>query len=251
MTSGYVLKKFIMVIVILIIAIAAAIFFFWQVDAEEQAPTVSKSELIESNKVWINDQMQIPLEDNVFLSIPSPSTEATIAKNGDLIIATTNPEILNKLAASNSRYDGMKAYRLRIEAKKVSEYITNTKYRYPTTTVQKKLANYEIKSGERTIETGQKAIKAESTKKGDIKLTLETTYSSKDAEVAAAIFSNKIPDEITINDNTKNLSTQKNVTIYPKSFVYDFTLQKNTMLIFKDQKEATITEPIGIEYIIK
>ncbi|HCJ4854141.1 TPA: hypothetical protein NR884_001561, partial [Listeria innocua] len=112
MTSGYVLKKFIMVIVILIIAIAAAIFFFWQVDAEEQAPTVSKSELIESNKVWINDQMQIPLEDNVFLSIPSPSTEATIAKNGDLIIATTNPEILNKLAASNSRYDGMKAYRL-------------------------------------------------------------------------------------------------------------------------------------------
>ncbi|EIX7109539.1 hypothetical protein MK044_002778, partial [Listeria innocua] len=47
------------------------------------------------------------------------------------------------------------------------------------------------------------------------------------------------------------LSTQKNVTIYPKSFVYDFTLQKNTMLIFKDQKEATITEPIGIEYIIK
>ncbi|HHQ1160193.1 TPA: hypothetical protein ACSLAA_003086, partial [Listeria innocua] len=103
-----------------------------------------------SNKVWINDQMQIPLEDNVFLSIPSPSTEATIAKNGDLIIATTNPEILNKLAASNSRYDGMKAYRLRIEAKKVSEYITNTKYRYPTTTVQKKFANYEIKSGERT-----------------------------------------------------------------------------------------------------
>ncbi|HBM4133830.1 TPA: hypothetical protein LWK64_002061, partial [Listeria innocua] len=54
MTSGYVLKKFIMVIVILIIAIAAAIFFFWQVDAEEQAPTVSKTELIESNKVWIN-----------------------------------------------------------------------------------------------------------------------------------------------------------------------------------------------------
>ncbi|HHQ1720880.1 TPA: hypothetical protein ACSKK9_002501 [Listeria innocua] len=235
----------------LIIAIAAAIFFFWQVDAEEQAPTVSKTELIESNKVWINNQMQIPLEDNIFLSIPSPNTEATIAKNGDLIIATTNPEILNKLASSNSRYSGMKAYRLRIEAKKVSEYITNTKYRYPSTTVQKKLANYEIKSGERTIETAKKALKVESSNKSDIKLTLETTYSSKDAEVAAAIFNNKIPDEITINDNTKNLSTQKNVTIYPKSFVYDFTLQKNTMLIFKEQKEATITEPIGIEYIIK
>ncbi|HEM1558114.1 TPA: hypothetical protein U0Y26_001144, partial [Listeria monocytogenes] len=58
MTSGHQFKRFTMIIIVLIIAIAAAVFFFWQVDAEEQAPKVSKTELIESNKVWINNQMQ-------------------------------------------------------------------------------------------------------------------------------------------------------------------------------------------------
>ncbi|EFR87432.1 conserved hypothetical protein, partial [Listeria marthii FSL S4-120] len=78
-----------------------------------------------------------------------------------------------------------------------------------------------------------------------------TSFSSDDAEVAAGIFNSSIPDKVTIIDNTKELTTNKNVTIYPKSFVYDFTLQKNTMLVFKEQEEAVIQEPIGIEYIIK
>lgn len=106
-------------------------------DAEEQAPKVSKTELIESNKVWINNQMQIPIQDNIILSIPATNTNTTIATNGDLILETTNEDILKELASTDNRYKGIKAYRLRIEAKKVSEYITNTKYRYPTTTIQK------------------------------------------------------------------------------------------------------------------
>ncbi|MBC2331071.1 hypothetical protein [Listeria swaminathanii] len=251
MTSDHLFKKFTMIIIVLIIAIAAAVFVFWQVDAEEQAPKVSKTELIESNKVWINNQMQIPIQDNIILSIPATNTNTNIATNGDLILTTTNEEILKELAASNDRYKNIKAYRLRIEAKKVSEYITNTKYRYPTTTIQKKLANYEITSGERSVQTDKTPIKIEDTTNNDIKVPLKTTYSSDEAEVAAGIFNSTIPDKITITDNTKDLTINKNVTIYPKSFVYDFTLQKNTMLVFKEQEEAVIQEPIGIEYIIK
>ncbi|HBL6244474.1 TPA: hypothetical protein LR728_002848, partial [Listeria monocytogenes] len=153
MTSGHQFKRFTMIIIVLIIAIAAAVFFLWQVDAEEQAPKVSKTELIESNKVWINNQMQIPIQDNIILSIPATNTNTTIATNGDLILETTNEDILKELASTDNRYKGIKAYRLRIEAKKVSEYITNTKYRYPTTTIQKKFANYEITSGERSVQT--------------------------------------------------------------------------------------------------
>ncbi|MBC1547973.1 hypothetical protein HCJ27_12760 [Listeria sp. FSL L7-1435] len=251
MTSEHLFKKFTMIIIVLIIAIAAAVFFFWQVDAEEQAPKVTKAELIESNKVWINNQMQIPIQDNIILSIPAANTQTTIAANGDLILATTNEEILKELAASNDRYKDIKAYRLRIEAKKVSEYITNTKYRYPTTTIQKKLANYEITSGERSVQTDKTPLKIEETDNNEIKASLKTSFSSDDAEVAAGIFNSSIPDKVTITDNTKELITNKNVTIYPKSFVYDFTLQKNTMLVFKQQEEAVIQEPIGIEYIIK
>ncbi|MBF2394558.1 hypothetical protein IA831_13535 [Listeria marthii] len=251
MTSEHLFKKFTMIIIVLIIAIAAAVFFFWQVDAEEQAPKVSKTELIESNKVWINNQMQIPIQDNIILSIPAANTQTTIAANGDLILATTNEEILQELAASNDRYKDIKAYRLRIEAKKVSEYITNTKYRYPTTTIQKKFANYEITSGERSVQTDKTPLKIEETDNNEIKTTLKTSFSSDDAEVAAGIFNSSIPDKVIITDNTKELTTNKNVTIYPKSFVYDFTLQKNTMLVFKEQEEAVIQEPIGIEYIIK
>ncbi|MCD2254966.1 hypothetical protein [Listeria marthii] len=251
MTSEHLFKKFTMIIIVLIIAIAAAVFFFWQVDAEEQAPKVTKAELIESNKVWINNQMQIPIQDNIILSIPAANTQTTIAANGDLILVTTNEEILKELAASNDRYKDIKAYRLRIEAKKVSEYITNTKYRYPTTTIQKKFANYEITSGERSVQTDKTPLKIEETDDNEIKTTLKTSFSSDDAEVAAGIFNSSIPDKVTITDNTKELTTNKNVTIYPKSFVYDFTLQKNTMLVFKEQEEAVIQEPIGIEYIIK
>ncbi|MBC1886241.1 hypothetical protein VL806_10225 [Listeria seeligeri] len=252
MAGEHVIKKFTVIIVIFIIAIAAVVFFFWQVDAEEQTPKVTKSELIESNKVWVENKAQIPLQDNIILSIPAANTDATIATNGDLIIDSTNTEILQELAASNSRYKGIKAYRLRIEAKKVSEYITNAKYRFPTTTVQEKLTNYEITSGERTVETENTPVKfATTTNPNEIAATLKTTYSSDDAEIAANIFNSKIPDEITITDDTKDLATAKNLTIYPKAFVYDFMLQKNTMLIFKDQEEAMITEPIGIEYIIK
>ncbi|EAE0012767.1 hypothetical protein FAM05_11790 [Listeria monocytogenes] len=251
MTSGHLFKKFTVIIIFLIIAIAAAVFFFWQVDAEEQAPKVSKTELIASNKVWINNQMQVPIQDNIILSIPATNTNTTIATNGDLILETTNEEILKELASSDNRYRGIKAYRLRIEAKKVSEYITNTKYRYPTTTIQKKFANYEITSGERSVQTEKKPVKIEETTNNDIKVSLKTSYSSDDAEVAAGIFNSQIPEETTLTDNTKELTTNKNVTIYPKTLVYDFTLQKNTMLIFKEQEEAVIKEPIGIEYIIK
>lgn len=251
MTSGHQFKRFTMIIIVLIIAIAAAVFFFWQVDAEEQAPKVSKTELIESNKVWINNQMQIPIQDKIILSIPATNTNTTIASNGDLILETTNEEILKELASSDNRYKDIKAYRLRIEAKKVSEYITNTKYRYPTTTIQKKFANYEITSGERSVQTEKTPVQIEETTNNDIKVSLNTSYSNDDAEVAADIFNSQIPEETTITDNTKNLITNKNVTIYPKTFVYDFTLQKNTMLVFKEQEEAVIKEPIGIEYIIK
>ncbi|ENI8740097.1 hypothetical protein ABZ030_002975, partial [Listeria monocytogenes] len=230
---------------------AAAVFFFWQVDAEEQAPKVTKTELIESNKVWINNQMQVPIQDNIILSIPAANTNTTIATNGDLILETTNEDILKELASTDNRYKGIKAYRLRIEAKKVSEYITNTKYRYPTTTVQKKFANYEITSGERSVQTEKTPVKIEDTTNNNIKVSLKTSYSSDDAEVAAGIFNSQIPEETTIIDNTKALTTNKNVTIYPKTFIYDFTLQKNTMLVFKEQEEAVIKEPIGIEYIIK
>ncbi|HAO6006049.1 TPA: hypothetical protein IQA06_001773, partial [Listeria monocytogenes] len=115
MTSGHQFKRFTMIIIVLIIAIAAAVFFFWQVDAEEQAPKVSKSELIESNKVWINNQMQIPIQDKIILSIPATNTNTTIASNGDLILETTNEEILKELASSDNRYKDIKAYRLRIE----------------------------------------------------------------------------------------------------------------------------------------
>ncbi|EAA0351068.1 hypothetical protein LRO45_002880 [Listeria monocytogenes] len=251
MTSGHLFKKFTVIIIVLIIAIAAAVFFFWQVDAEEQAPKVTKTELIESNKVWINNQMQVPIQDNIILSIPAANTNTTIATNGDLILETTNEDILKELASTDNRYKGIKAYRLRIEAKKVSEYITNTKYRYPTTTIQKKFANYEITSGERSVQTEKTPVKIEDTTNNNIKVSLKTSYSSDDAEVAAGIFNSQIPEETTITDNTKALTTNKNVTIYPKTFIYDFTLQKNTMLVFKEQEEAVIKEPIGIEYIIK
>ncbi len=48
-----------------------------------------------------------------------------------MILETTNEEILKELASSDNRYKDIKAYRLRIEAKKVSEYITNTKISLP------------------------------------------------------------------------------------------------------------------------
>lgn len=108
MTSGHQFKRFTMIIIVLIIAIAAAVFFFWQVDAEEQAPKVSKTELIESNKVWINNQMQIPIQDNIILSIPAANTNTTIATNGDLILETTNEDILKELASTDNRYKGIK-----------------------------------------------------------------------------------------------------------------------------------------------
>lgn len=108
MTSGHQFKRFTMIIIVLIIAIAAAVFFFWQVDAEEQAPKVSKTELIESNKVWINNQMQIPIQDKIILSIPATNTNTTIASNGDLILETTNEEILKELASSDNRYKILK-----------------------------------------------------------------------------------------------------------------------------------------------
>lgn len=252
MASESVFKKFTKIIVILIIAIVATVLFFiWQVGAEEPSPEVSKTELIESNKVWVNNQMQIPLQENIILSIPAANTDATIATNGDLIIATSNKEILEQLATSSNRYKGIKAYRLRIEAKKVSEYVTNTKYRFPTSSIQNNLTNYEITGGERTVKTEKNPVKVKASSGNNIILDLKTTYSSDDAEIATDIFTNNIPEKLTITDNTKQLTTMKNVAIYPKSFVYDFTLQKSTMLIFKERKEEMITEPIGIEYIIK
>lgn len=252
LAGEHVIKKFTVIIIILIIAIAAVVFFFWQVDAEEQPPKITKTELIESNKVWVSNKAQIPLQDNIILSIPSANTEATIATNGDLIITSTNQEILQQLASDDNRYKGIKAYRLRIKAKKVSEYITNTKYRFPTNSLQEKLTNYEILNGERTITTEAAPVKAELATSGNkIQTILKTTYSSDDAQVAAGLFSSAISDEITITDDTKKLIENNHTTIYPKSFVYDFTLQKNTMLIFNAQKEEMITEPIGIEYILK
>ncbi|MBC6297749.1 hypothetical protein HCJ45_11605 [Listeria sp. FSL L7-1517] len=252
MAGGQLIKKFTVIIIMFIIAIAAIVLFFWHVEAEEQTTKVSKTELIESNKVWVNNKMQIPIQDNIFLSTPSANTEATIAPNGDLIVTSTNNEFLKQLASADKRYKGIKTYRLRVAAKKVSEYITNVKYRFPTTTIQEKITNYEITSGERTIITEATPVKVTSVKNEDkIQTTLKTSYSNADAEIATKLFSSKIPREVTIADETKTLITNKDVTIYPKTFVYDFTLQKNTLLIFKEQNEEMITEPIGIEYIIK
>ncbi len=207
MTSGHQFKRFTMIIIVLIIAIAAAVFFFWQVDAEEQAPKVSKTELIESNKVWINNQMQIPIQDKIILSIPATNTNTTIASNGDLILETTNEEILKELASSDNRYKDIKAYRLRIEAKKVSEYITNTKISLPNNNdSEKSLPIMKLQVVNVLYRQKKTPVQIEETTNNDIKVSLNTSYSSDDAEVAADIFNSQIPEETTITDNTKKFN---------------------------------------------
>ncbi|WP_163653697.1 hypothetical protein [Listeria sp. PSOL-1] len=241
---------FVILFVIIFLAVAILI-VFWRVQADEVLPEVSKTTLIASNKAWIETKTPIPLSERTTLSFPTDETQVEVAKNGDLIVNTTNKNYLKKLTNENINTSGAKGYRLVIFADKVSDYINNSQYRYPTAKEIAGVTSYQINCGTRKIETGNKEIPLViKNEQATVKATLASQFSNKLAEEASVTLKLGINKKSASIDDT--FFTKANqVKAYPKNLRYDFNVMKNAMFFFNEKTQADITEPIGIEYVIK
>ncbi len=214
-------------------------------------PKVTQAELIESNKSWVETKTPLPLTENIFMNLPAKDSKVTVTSSGNLVLETTNPYYLKQLADENDRFTNIKEYRLVIFADKVSEYINNSKYRYPTGYGHTGMSDYQIESGIREISSGQEALPLK--KEGqtvDLKSSLTTRYANDLAKDTADAFEFDALDQGAAIDDQFETSFQ-DVTAYPKEFYYDFTVTKKAFFLWSETGEATITEPVGIEYVMK
>ncbi|WP_239256538.1 hypothetical protein [Listeria ilorinensis] len=244
-------KKIVAILAVLLVLAAVIWIVFWEVQAKEIAPKVTQAELIESNKSWVATKTPLPLTENIFVNLPARDSKISVTNSGDLVFETSNPNYLKQLADENDQFTNIKEYRLLIFADKVSEYFNNSKYRYPTGHAHAGMSDYQIESGIREIDSGKESLPLkQSGQTVIVKNSLATDYSNDMAKDAAKAFEFDILDQgVTVDDQFE--TAYQHVTAYPKEFYYDFNVTKKAFFLLNNMKEATITEPVGIEYVMK
>ncbi len=244
-------KKALFLSALFILSVVIALFVVWKVQAEEITPRVSEAELIASNKSWIATKTAIPLTDDISFLPAEKDTEVHILANGNLVVDVTNHEILNQLSEEDSKYEGIKEYRLVIAASNVAEYINNSKFKYPMDHAYDGFSNYQIESGTREIQTSNETInltrkKNQVTAKSLVPVEFSNELATKSIK---ALQMNITTESLALDDSFE--AKAKTVTAYPKTFFYDFNVTRNSWLIFSETKQVNVSVPIGIEYIIK
>ncbi|WP_167629569.1 hypothetical protein [Listeria valentina] len=229
----------------------AVTFAFWHVQADEIEKTATSEDLITSNKTWVDAKTEIPLTNDIHFVPQRKGTSVKIVGDGDLQIEVEDAQLLKQMADEDSDFKGMKKYRLRIEADRVADYLNNERYLFPVEHGYKGLSNYRIKAGERRIQSASKAI--EMTRKNEdwaVETTLPVEYSDDLAKDAVDILKMNVSSgKLDMDDSFS--ADYKKIEAHAKSFHYDFTVEKNSLLIFKSEEEVQIDEPIGIEYVMK
>ncbi|MHC5280926.1 hypothetical protein [Listeria kieliensis] len=229
----------------------AVTFAFWHVQAGEIEKTATSEDLITSNKTWVNAKTEIPLTNDIHFVPQKKGTSVKIVGDGDLQIEVDDAQLLKQMADENPDFKGMKKYRLRVEADRVADYLNNERYIFPVEHGYKGLSNYRIKAGERKIKSANKLISL--TKKNTnraVETTLPVEYSDDLAKDAVDILKMNVSSGKLILDDSFS-SGYKKIEARAKTFHYNFTVEKNSLLIFKSEEEVQIDEPIGIEYVMK
>ncbi|MEN2666446.1 hypothetical protein ACRW9N_12585 [Listeria aquatica] len=245
------LKRMLGVSFVALLLGGAVTFAFWHVQADEIEKAGTSEDLITSNKTWVGAKTEIPLTNDIHFVTQKKGTSVKIVGDGDLQIEVVDTQLLKEMADENPDFKGIKKYRLRVEADRVADYLNNERYVFPVEHGYKGLSNYQISAGERKIRSADKAIAL--TKKNTnwaVETTLPVEYSDDLAEDAVDVLKMNVSSgKLEMDDSFR--ADYKKVEAHAKMFRYNFTVEKNSLLVFKSEEEVQIDEPIGIEYLMK
>ncbi len=230
----------------------AAFLIFWNVQAEEVMPEVDQAKLMDSNRTWIKTNTSIAIGPNLVVPIKGDSTVTSIASNGDLILDTTNKAVLTKMAKVDAKYQAMDRFRVRIFANKVSTVMNPATFQYTNDKVDGFLTSYSILNGTLDKTAGKSfGLTAKAGTTMQVNEKLETIYSSGLAEKVAPILGINPKISSQYLEDEFNVTTGETVTAYPRQLEYQFSAEKTSLAFFKGDSDEEITQPVGLEYVIK
>ncbi|MBC1435480.1 hypothetical protein HB848_09020 [Listeria rocourtiae] len=230
----------------------AAFLIFWNVQAEEMTPVVDQAKLMDSNRTWIKTNTSIAIGPNLVLPIKGDDTVTSIASNGDLILDTTNKAVLAKMAKVDTKYQAMDRFRVRIFANKVSTVMNPATFQYTHDKVDGFLTSYSILSGTLDKTAGKSfELTAKVGMPIQVNEKLETIYSSGLAEKVAPVLGIDPKIECQYLEDEFNIVAGETVRAFPRQLAYHFSAEKTSFAFFKGNSDEEITQPVGLEYVIK
>lgn len=215
-------------------------------------PEVDQAKLIDSNRTWIKTNTSIFIAPNLTVPIKGDNTVTSIANNGDLILDTTNQEVMAKMAHADAKYKSMDRFRIRIFANKVSTVMNPSAFQYTRDKVDGFLTSYSILNGTLDKVAGKSLeLTSESGTTLRVNEKLNTVYSSDLAETVAPVLGINPKVSSQYLEDEFNIMPGEKVVAYPRQLDYKFSVEKTSLVFFKGDSDERIEQPVGLEYVIK